>query len=140
MIAWLDENGDDSLRALCSSYLIRILDEIEARVEAERKKDEWLDEWDNKKRSVTVLPEDYYLRCDEPGVSSADVNDLRSRMKSRLPRCMWLQWNDDALLERRASWRRPWWKSLVGKEEQEDFAQIKEGRTTAHSTNLNSRH
>jgi hypothetical protein len=65
-------------------------------VEAQHKRKEWLKGWERLERRATVLTDDFDRRCREPWVSSADVNDLRSQMVSRLPRCMWLQMNGDA--------------------------------------------
>lgn len=92
----VDEKGDGSLRVVCLSVLGGILDKVEVKAEAEREKAEWLSGWGSLSRRTTNLPGDYYHRCDELWVSSADVNDLRSKLVSRLSRCLWLQWNGDA--------------------------------------------
>lgn len=90
------ENGDQSLHAVCLSIVDDVLDEVEVKVEGNRKKAEWFRVWDGLPRRTTDIPADISRRWEEPWVSSADVNDLRSQLVSRLPRCLWLQWNGDA--------------------------------------------
>ena len=75
-----------------------LVDELAREEEAEEKKRLWFQKWDLLPRLETNLPE-FGQRCTAEWLVSADLNDVRQRMLTLLPRRMHLQLNGDALRE-----------------------------------------
>jgi hypothetical protein len=60
------ENGNQSMHAVCLSTIDDVLDEMEVKVEGNRKKAEWLRVWHGLPRRITNLPAHISCRWDEP--------------------------------------------------------------------------